>query len=328
MGLPKAGLFMGAGLELSGRLRCVGIGLAAALVAAAPSAGEAVFAADVAPLIRRLPKSAHKGTMGTVLVVGGSSGYPGAPLLAGLGALRFGAGLVTVAYPASIGPTLRAPACGLILAPVADGGCGYHHDPAGNGLAALAASRQVLAIGPGLGRNPATLDAVRDLLATDRPVVLDADGLHVLARHPTALPRAATTVLTPHPGEFRRLAEALGLADVLAADRATQARTLAQRLGAWVVLKGAATVIAAPDGTTRYNSSGCPALATGGSGDVLTGVLAAALCQCPAVGDAVALAVFGHGLAGELAPHSQRALIADDLPALLGPALTELSPHA
>jgi NAD(P)H-hydrate epimerase len=282
----------------------------------------------VRPFLGRLAKESHKGTQGRILVVGGASQYPGAPVLAACGALRAGGGLVTLAYPAAMAPLLGQAPNALIRRPLADGGAGHHTLAAGADYAALAASQDVLAIGPGLGRAPESLAVVQALLATDRPAVLDADGLGVFAVCPGALPRAATTVLTPHPGEMARLLAALGLSELAQGDRLVQASRVAARLQAYVVLKGAATVLAAPDGRLALNSSGSPALATGGSGDVLTGILAAFLAVAADPWAAVQAAVFLHGLAAERAPRGHRNLIADDLPQLLGEAMQEVSPFA
>ncbi len=326
MGLPKTGLFLDAGLEHSGRLRVIDIGIPAQFTDAALGPFNGIFAADVRPFLRRLPKTAHKGTMGRIAVVGGSRRYPGAPVLAGRGAIRAGGGLVTLATPASIGPLLRLPLNSLILEPLDDDGTGCHRADA-PGLDAFAAAQDVLVVGPGLSREPAALDTAVQLLRSDRPMVLDADGLLAVGRQPDLFPRQATTVLTPHPGEMRRLLTALDLDDLADADRLVQAGAVAQQLGAIVVLKGAATVIAAPDGTITVNGSGCPGLATGGSGDVLSGIIGAFLVHGEPLA-AVQAAVFLHGLAGELAPGGQRQLVADDLPELLGEAMQLVSPFA
>lgn len=324
MGLPKPGLFRDEGLARRGILRVVELDYPAALLAAQPALFEAPFRQDLARWLGRLPATTHKGDMGRILVWGGSAPYPGAPLLAGLGALRLGAGLVTVAFPASLGPRLRPPALALILRPVDDagGGCHRHWEPV------LGTDQDILVLGPGLGRAPDTLDSVAAALAGPQPVVLDADGLEVFARHPGVLPRPAPTVLTPHPGEMARLLRYLDRAEWSRAERSQQALYLAQQLGAVVVLKGAATIVAAPDGRLAVNTSGTPGLASGGTGDVLAGMLAACLVQVPDPYFAAQLAVFVHGLAAELAPGGQRHLIADQLLDLLGPALRELSPFA
>ena len=166
------------------------------------------------------------------------------------------------------------------------------------------------------------------LLTSDRPLVLDADGLRLLARHPDCAPATAPLVLTPHPGEMRALLTGFGLERLLAARRTEQAMALAQRTRAFVVLKGLGTVIAAPDGRVAVNTSGTSGLATAGSGDVLAGLLGGLLAQGMAPWEALCLGVFVHGLAAELAPTGNRALVADDLLPLIGHAFRELSPFA
>jgi NAD(P)H-hydrate epimerase len=194
-------------------------------------------------------------------------------------------------------------------------------EEAAGALLAAAAARSVVAAGPGLGRAAGTLAAIRRLaLATDRPLVLDADGLAAFEGClETLAGRSAPTVLTPHPGELARL---LGRTSAeVQADRLAAARAAAAASGAVVVLKGDRTLIAAPDGEAWINDSGGPALATGGSGDVLTGLLAARLAQGDEVTVAAALAVHLHGLAGELAaersggPALPAGQLADEIPA-------------
>jgi NAD(P)H-hydrate epimerase len=330
MATPKAGLLCGAGPAHRGTLRCVDIGVAPAALAAKQAMAEAVTAADIMPLLGRLDKHAHKGTMGRVLVIGGSRDYPGAPMLAGAGALRSGAGLVTAAAPAGAVPLLRPTLSALILHAVADADRGVLGDTSRERLAALAAGQDAVVLGPGLTRGPQVLALVAQLLdAIEAPVILDADGLSVFTLYPDALARrTGTVVLTPHPGEMARCCEALGLTELLSAPRQEQAAGLAVRTGAVVVLKGADTVVAGPAGETTINTSGTAALATGGTGDVLAGMVAAWVCQCDDPATAARAAVYLHGYAAELARTGMRHLVADDLPDLIGQAMAELSPTA
>ena len=328
MALPKTGLILGDAAEHTGALRCVDIGILPELVASAEASFEAVLKQDVRPYLSRLPHTAHKGDLGRVLLVGASRRYPGALMLAGLGCLRCGGGLVTAAFPeaarAQLGPRPNA----LIQAPIPDGGKGFHNAAGQDALVELAEDQDVLALGPGLGREPESLDLIQKLLKTPKPAVLDADGLSVFERHPDVLPRAAPTVITPHPGEMQRVCQAVGAAELRQQDRLTQAKELAQRLQAYVVLKGAFSVIAGPDGRVAVNTSGTPALATGGSGDVLTGMVAAFLCQLEDPFAAIETAGFIHGYAAELRPDAARSLVADDLPELIGEAMQQISPLA
>jgi NAD(P)H-hydrate epimerase len=267
--------------------------------------------------------SANKGIFGHVLVVGGAlgsaGGRTGAPAMASLGALRSGAGLVTAAVPAPALPLVAAVAPELMTFPLAATEAGQI--AAGNlapeVLASLMAGKTVLAIGPGLGQSPDTIKFATGLLsATKLPAVIDADALNILAAHPELLAKLAkgrTLVLTPHPGEMARLA-GIPVAQVQA-NRLEVARSFAQRIGVTLVLKGARTLIAHPDGSVAVNTSGNPAMAKGGSGDLLTGLVAGLLSQYPAdPARAVEAAVYLHGLAADLAVQEadQHTLLATD----------------
>jgi NAD(P)H-hydrate epimerase len=253
---------------------------------------------------------ANKGNFGHVLVVGGSygtaGGKSGAPSMAALAALRSGAGLVTAAVPAPALALVAAVAPELMTWPLAStpAGCVAAENLAPELVAELMAGKTVLAIGPGLGQSPETVKFVTGLLAATRiPAVIDADALNILATKPVLLAKLAkgrTLVLTPHPGEMARLA-AIPVAEVQG-NRLEVARGFAQRMGVTLVLKGARTLIAHPDGRVAVNTTGNPGMAKGGSGDLLTGLVAGLLAQHPGeVGRAVEAAVYLHGLAGDLA---------------------------
>jgi NAD(P)H-hydrate epimerase len=295
-------------------LRVVDIGIPPALVSAAESAGEATLAPDVRPFLGRMLRSSHKGTMGRIAIVGGSRQYPNAPILAATAALRAGGGLVTMAVPQSALPLL-GPAPNAIIPRLLEDAP----------FAEWLPSQDVVAVGPGLGRSDSAANILRQVLAVNLPTVIDADGLAAIPECRQIFPRSAPTILTPHPGEMRRLADALG---VVATDRLVQAATVAEKLGVVVVLKGADSIVAEPYGTVATNTSGSPALATAGSGDVLTGLTAAWMHVADSTFAAAQAAVFVHGLAGELAPCGVRNLIADDLPELIGQAMHTLSPFA
>ncbi|MDE3187290.1 MAG: NAD(P)H-hydrate dehydratase [Acidobacteriota bacterium] len=253
---------------------------------------------------------ANKGSFGHVLVVGGTfgpaGGKSGAPAMAALAALRAGAGLVTAAVPAPALPLVAAVAPELMTWPLAATAEGHiaAENLALEQVTALIAGKTVLAIGPGLGQSPATIKFATGLLAATKiPAVIDADALNILAAKPVLLAKLAkgrTLVLTPHPGEMARLA-GLTVAAVQA-DRLQVARSFAQRNGVTVVLKGARTLIAHPDGRVAVNTTGNPGMAKGGSGDVLTGLVAGLLAQHPGEpARAVEAAVYLHGLAADLA---------------------------
>ena len=252
---------------------------------------------------------ANKGSFGQVLVVGGSfgtgGGKAGAPTMAALAALRSGAGLVTAAVPAAAMPIVASAALELMAWPLEAAPHGgitdANLDP--DRLSALLRRKTVLVLGPGLGQEPETARFVLGLLrASNIPTVLDADALNILAAHPALLAEVAqnrTLVLTPHPGEMARLTGST-IAEVQA-HRLDAARSLAAKLGATVVLKGARTLVAHPDGTAAVNTTGNPAMAKGGSGDLLAGLVGGLLAQHPHdPARAVEAAVFLHGLAADL----------------------------
>jgi NAD(P)H-hydrate epimerase len=267
----------------------------------------------------RRSSSANKGNFGHVLVVGGSVGKSGAPAMASLAALRAGAGLVTAAVPAPVLPLVAAIAPELMTFPLAASlaGCISAENLAPELLAALTAGKTVLAIGPGLGQDPETVKFTTGLLAATKiPAVIDAGALNILAAEPVMLAKLAkgrTLVLTPHPGEMARLA-GIPTAEVQA-NRLEVARSFAQRTRVTLVLKGARTLVAHPDGRVAVNTTGNPGMAKGGSGDLLTGLIAGLLAQYPAEATrAVEAAVYLHGLAADLAVRAadEHTLLATD----------------
>ena len=287
---------------------------------------ELLTAETIRPAVPVRPAESHKGDYGRVAIVAGSRGRTGAARLAGLGALRAGAGLVTVAT-AGVVPRHGRPGAG-----VHDPGAARRSEgwPRGaDSTALLAEPWDVVAAGPGLGTGPgcrAIVDALLDRPGRG-PLVLDADALTVCAEDPGRLRGRpeAPVVITPHPGEMARLVGAT-VADIQR-DRVGAAHEFATDRGVHVVLKGARTVVAHPDGDVLVNTTGNPGMATGGSGDVLTGVSAAWLAQVEDVGAAVALAVHLHGLAGDLAAEEvgETGLIARDIAHHLGRAVGKLT---
>lgn len=327
MGLPKAGLFLNDGSAHTGRLTVIDIGIVPEEIDRADSPFDVVTASDAAQFLPRLGHLAHKGTQGRVLVVGGCSNFPGAPLLTGMAAARSGAGLVSVAFPQTIAPMMARGPAALIVQPMDDRGEGTFSDVDPAALIEVAAKQDVLVVGPGLGESGGRALAIAALLELQIPLVLDADGLIQLENHDLLKNRTAPLVVTPHPGEMRRLLEALDMADLQSEPRIVQTRGVAQRLRAIVALKGTHTVVAAPDGRVSVNSSGSSALATGGTGDVLAGMIGAFVHHLDDPFDAVRLAVFVHGRAAE-SVSSRRAMVADDLLDRIGPAMAGISPHA
>lgn len=312
LGLLKVALVSAPGFARCGVVEQVDIGIPPAVVATAGVRAGLVERDDVARWAPRTTALDHKGTRGHVLVVGGAAEMRGAGRLAALAAARAGAGLVTL-----VGDGEVAAADPIMTRDLGSG-------PLAPALARLT-GRAAIVIGPGLGTSSAAAARLAEVLAAGIPAVIDADALNLLAADPArAAAAAGTLVLTPHPGEAGRL---LGTsAAEVEADRLAAARTLAARTGAVVVLKGARTVIC--DGTLgddhcSINPTGGPALATGGSGDVLAGAIGALLAQGLAAVDAARVAVYAHGLAGEqlAAVHGARGAIASDLPVAIAAVL-------
>ena len=326
LGAPKVPLVVSPAAERAGEMVVADIGIPAGVVDELAGPRVELLTRDL--LRARLParaRDAHKGDCGRVVVVAGSPGKTGAARLAGTGALRSGAGLVTVATPAScVGPVAAVPE--YMTAALPEAADGTVAGAAAEVVLGLGAD--VVAAGPGLGVGPEPRALVRALVErVPGPLVLDADALTVLAADPAvlALRRDRVTVATPHPGEMARLAGAT-VGDVQA-NRIEVARRFAEAHGVHVVLKGARTVVAAPSGAVRVNASGNPGMATGGTGDVLTGVAAAWLARTEDAEAATSLAVHLHGRAGDLAAEriGETALLAGDVADHLGAAVVELA---
>ncbi len=294
----KQGLLTGAAPDLTGRLAFDDLAVPHAVYATQEPSARRVGTGDLRRLLPPRARTAHKGRCGHVLVVGGGPGMPGAVRMAGAAALRSGAGLVSIA-------TAPAHAGGVVAGrPELMG-----HGVAGRGeLAPLLERATVIAAGPGLGRSAWARELLEAVLAASLPVVIDADGLNLVAEQPRTRDQ---WVLTPHPGEAARL---LGTTVAeLEADRFRAARELSRRYQAVVVLKGAGTVVADGD-RVAVSTSGNPGMATGGMGDVLTGVIAAMLAQGLAAFDAAGVGAFVHGRAGDLAAaDGERGMAALDL---------------
>ena len=311
-GLPKPAHVLLPAAGLCGRVRVADIGFPAPLLEQAPAAFELLEAARVSAMLPARPAAGHKGTFGHVLVVAGSRGMTGAGALASRGALAAGAGLVTWALPASVQPVGAQLVAEALTASLPDEGEGQLAEAAGEQVLQLLQTRDVLVLGPGLGTGAGVSRVVARLVAEARcPAVVDADAINVLAGQREVLERAGRLgrggrsgeaprlVLTPHPGEMARL---LG-SDVpsVQQDRLGVALGAARRFGAVVVLKGARTVIASPDGRVSVNPAALPALATGGSGDVLSGIIGGLLAQGLDPYEAACAGVFVHALAGAVA---------------------------
>ena len=257
----------------------------------------------------------HKGNYGRVLVVGGCAGMTGAAMMCGISALRAGAGLVTVALPQSLNSAFEASIWEVMSLPLPETPEQTIAPDALDVLLERIGWADVLAVGPGISRHADTQAFVRQLVSnSSKPIVLDADGIMAFSGRMTALAQhAGELVITPHPGEMAGLLKC-SVAEVQA-DRIGIAQRVAQEINAVVVLKGARTVIAAPNGDTYVNLTGNPGLASGGTGDVLTGLIAGLIAQGNNAFDASACGAFLHGLSGDIASweKGEVSLIAGDL---------------
>ncbi len=324
---PKVAHVFTPAAERIGRVVVTDLGIPPALIDEAPGDLHLLIGQELAACLATRAAPAHKGDFGHALLVGGSPGKSGAVILAARAAVRGGAGLVTVAVPEPLlstvdGGSLESMTVALPSASTGDLGSG-----AAEAVLVAAEGKQAVALGPGLGLGVEAVATVRRLAAElALPLVLDADALNAMAGRLSELAsRAAPTVLTPHPGEMGRL---LGVsASEIQVDRPAAARRAAELSQAVIVLKGHQTLIADPEGGLYVNPTGNPGMATGGSGDVLTGLVTAFLAQGYEALIASQLAVYLHGLAGDLAAGdgAPEALRAGDLVTTLPRAFAGLA---
>jgi hydroxyethylthiazole kinase-like uncharacterized protein yjeF len=323
-GFPKIGQILPPGRDFVGRLWQVDISIPPSLAEAIRV--ELAEADDLRRLLPPRPFGSHKGTYGHLVVLAGSEGKTGAATLAAEGALRAGAGLVTAAVPASLNDILEVKLTEAMTLPLPEAaGARALGRQALEPLAAFMAGKTALALGPGLGTHPDTAALVCELVRRlPQPLVIDADGINCLSHEPDCLKGAAgPRLITPHPGEMGRF---LGISPQdVQARRLEVAREAAARHGVYVVLKGAQTLVAAPDGRISINSTGNPALASGGTGDVLTGLIGGYLAQHLSPWDAARLGVYLHGLAADYLMEQTgcEGLIAGDLTAVFPELLAE-----
>ncbi|MGA2605476.1 MAG: NAD(P)H-hydrate dehydratase [Verrucomicrobiia bacterium] len=317
MGLPKIGLLKPAAVEFVGRIETVDIGFPRKLLDHVQTDVELVTAGDVAALLPPRRRAAHKGDFGHLLVIAGSEGYTGAPVLAAHAAARAGAGLVTLAVPRSIYRIVASNCPPEVMPRAADFEKLDTTDFAGFNAVAL---------GPGLGQHANTQRMIWKVVSGwFPPIVADADALNAMAHGVAALTKLhKPLVLTPHPGEMGRL---IGkTTQEVQSNRWDVAREFAKEYGVVTVLKGAGTLIAERSGPLWVNTTGNPGMAKGGMGDALTGIIGAFLAQGMAPADAARAGVFIHGLAGDLASEAvgERAMLTSDLIGHLGAAFAAL----
>ncbi|MEO0079197.1 MAG: NAD(P)H-hydrate dehydratase [candidate division WOR-3 bacterium] len=300
MGLPKIGLYFYPGRGHVGRLRIAEIGYPKQLL----EDGADTFLVDddyVREHLPHRPADGHKGTFGTCLLVCGSASYSGAACLAGMATVRSGCGLVVIGFPKSLSDIIGSRVIEAVKLPLPETQSGSISYSALEPILEHAAEADCLAIGPGITTHPSSKRLVRELLRrVQNPVVVDADGINSLAEDLKSLAQAkAQLVLTPHPGELGRLINRP--AAEVNADRIKTARSFAQEHRLVLLLKGAPTVIGAPDGRLFLNPTGNSGLASGGTGDVLTGLLAGLVAQGAPPLDAAIIAAFLHGRAADIA---------------------------
>jgi hydroxyethylthiazole kinase-like uncharacterized protein yjeF len=302
LGFPKVGLYNPPGMEKAGKMTVADIGIPPHL---AEEVNVELITDDWAgAALPERPPGANKGTFGRVLVVAGSINYIGAAYLACNGAMRVGAGLVTLATATSLQPILASKLTEVTYLPLPESAPGVISPQAAGLINQQLGDYSVLLMGCGLGQSEPVAGLVRSLLFGSKsaallPLIIDADALNIMAKTPNWWQQlTGDAILTPHPGEMARLT---GLSvDKVQSDRVGMARKAAAAWHRTVVLKGAYTVIAAPDGRVRINPAANPGLASAGSGDVLAGAVAGLVAQGLSLFDAAACGVYLHGEAGEV----------------------------
>ncbi len=299
MAMPKTGLCQYPGRSYAGRVEVVDIGVPCSLVEDESIMWSLAEDADVSRVLVPRDADSHKGTYGHLVVIAGSPGKTGAAAMAGMGAMRVGTGLATIALPEGLNAVVEEKTIEVMTFPLPESNNGTLDSTSFPRLKALLRGKSAVVFGPGLGTGAGVFELLEMLVKETRlPMVIDADGLNCLAGRPEAVKKAkGGMVLTPHPGEMARLLGS-SIAEVQA-DRIGSARSLSDRSGAVVVFKGAATVVAAPDGRVSINPTGNAGLATAGTGDVLAGMIGGLLAQGLAPFDAAVAAVYVHGRAAD-----------------------------
>ena len=296
----KTGLFIGDGPEFAGTVFFDDLEIEPPAAAAFKPGLERIVDAEILQALPRRPRAAHKGNFGRVLIIGSGVGMPGATRLSGEACLRVGAGLVTVAVAPENVAAISAGRPELICL----------HLTGASVLAEAIEKAEVIAIGPGLGRTPWASEALEAVLATDKPLVVDADALNLIAEKGPV--RRDNWILTPHPGEAGRLLDIS--TEKIQADRLAALDRLVERYGGTVVLKGAGTLVGAKGRIPGLCERGNPGMASAGTGDVLTGAVAGILAQCRDAWLAARVGVLVHAMAGDAAARTgERGLIASDI---------------
>lgn len=321
IGLPKRGLLVHPGAELSGKLDVVDIGFPHKVIDEQNIKVNWITEKEAVEWIPERPPSSYKGSYGRVLVIAGSTGMTGAAALASEASLRIGAGLVTLAIPESLNPILEEKLSEVMTLPLSETEEGSFTVSSVSPILEYAEkNKSVIAIGPGISQHPETVEFVHQLIQEnhrqklDFRIVIDADGLNALAQKKDLLQLLdEKAVLTPHPGEMSRLIDIP--VSKLEADRIRTSEEFAREYGVTLVLKGAPTITSDSNGNTWINSTGNAGMATAGMGDVLTGVIAGLIAQNAPLEKAATLGVYLHGLAGNIVAEQKgmHGLIASDV---------------
>lgn len=298
-GFAKTGHLSYPGRTLTGRLKVVEIGIPPHVATDVGCRQHLITPGTLKQHFPRRTATAHKGNTGHLLILAGSPGKTGAAAMAAMSAMRVGAGLVTLGVPCSLNPVLEALVTEAMTVPLAESAQAGLDESAVETILTLFEGKRCLAIGPGIGTDPSTGRLLSRLIqASPVPLVIDADGLNLIAADPDILSkRQSPILLTPHPGEMARLS-GHSTADIQS-DRIGHARAFAKQYGVIVILKGAGTIIAQPDGTAFINPTGNPGMAAGGMGDVLTGIIGGLITQGMPIDAAARCGVYLHGLAAD-----------------------------
>lgn len=329
-GFAKIGHAVHPGATFCGHVDVIDIGIPPGLASAAGVRQHLITGTHINSLLAHRDPDTHKGRTGHALIVAGATGKTGAAMMTAASALRTGAGLVTLGIPHSLNPIVESRLTEAMTIPLPDQGTGLLLEEAFPDIVQAARGKQVMALGPGLGVASHTRNLVyRMIKEIDLPLVIDADGLNNLAGRTGCLEgRQSATILTPHPGEMGRLTGVSS--SQVQSDRVTSARNLARQTKTFVVLKGARTLIAQPDGAVWINPTGNPGMASGGMGDVLTGMITGLMAQGHTALNACLIGVYLHGLAADMlstkAPWGYLATeVMDTIPLAIQKAMTEPS---
>lgn len=299
-GMPKVGLYLFPGCDYAGKIEVIDIGFPEALISEESIKTGIIEKADIVPLFPERPKDTHKGIFGHLLVVAGSRGKTGAAAMASNSALRSGAGLVTLAVPKNLQPIYEMKLTEVMTEPLSEAEKWSLGENALEEIVSLSEDKNAISLGSGITPTPVALKVMAGVIKElYQPVVIDAGGIDAIIANPDILKNAkGPRIITPHPGEMGRL---LGISSMnVQADRVGIARKFAEENNAYVVLKGAHTVIAIPEGQVFISITGNPGMATAGTGDALTGMIGGLLAQGFKPEHAAIASVYLHGLAGDM----------------------------